>query len=281
VPGAASAAGAFRLWIEKSGVTCLVASPIALQRVAERMPDARGPNALDMVEIAGGALPAQVFEVARRRLCENIVIAYGSTESGAAASAPVAQVAARPGAVGYPYLGVSVEIVDDEDRPVAAGREGIVRIRSEYGTDAYLGDPEASARTFRNGFVYPGDLGVLEADGLLRIVGRTDDVINRGGVKISPQVVEDTMRTLADLRDVAVFALRHEGQISAVGAAIVPAAPLDPDGYHATCRRHLGPWAPDFILHLKELPRNENGKVQRDELARIAIEASRAGKTLH
>jgi long-chain acyl-CoA synthetase len=268
-------------WIEKSGVTCLVASPIALQKIVERMRDARAPNMLDMVEVAGGNLPLQVFEVAQRRLCANIVTAYGSTESGAAASAPVAQIAAHPGAVGYPYLGVSVEIVDEHDRPVATGQEGIVRIRSDYSADGYVGNPEASARVFRNGFVYPGDLGVLEADGLLRIVGRTDDVINLGGVKINPLTVEDTMRALADLRDVAVFALRKDGQVTAVGAAIVPTAPLDPQGFQALCRKHLGPWTPNFILHLDELPRNENGKVQRDELVRIAIEASRADKTLH
>jgi acyl-CoA synthetase (AMP-forming)/AMP-acid ligase II len=214
-------------------------------------------------------------------LCANVVIAYGSTESGAAASAPVAQFAGVQGAVGYPYLGVSVEVVDDDDRPVAAGQEGIVRIRSEYSADAYVGNPEAAARVFRGGFVYPGDLGVLEPDGLLRIVGRTDDVINRGGVKVNPEVVQDTMRKLAELRDVAVFALRSDAAVPAIGAAIVPATPLDPDGFHALCRTQLGPWAPDFILHLRELPRNENGKVLRSELVRIALEASRGRSTLH
>ncbi|MBK9116469.1 MAG: AMP-binding protein [Betaproteobacteria bacterium] len=139
--------------VATSGVTWLVASPIVVQRMAEAL-DRNAPIAgLEVLEVGGGALPAGVAALAQQRLCRNIVVAYGTSETGAVASAPLARVVGKRGAAGYPYLGVAVEIVDDADRPVATGGEGHVRIRSEFAATAYVDDPEGSAQVFRGGWV--------------------------------------------------------------------------------------------------------------------------------
>lgn len=255
--------------VATSGVTWLVASPIVVQRMAEAL-DRNAPIAgLEVLEVGGGALPAGVAALAQQRLCRNIVVAYGTSETGAVASAPLARVVGKRGAAGYPYLGVAVEIVDDADRPVATGGEGHVRIRSEFAATAYVDDPEGSAQVFRGGWVYPGDVGVLEADGLLRIVGRSDDVIDHGGVMVHPQAVEAALAELADLTEVAVFGVADDARVARLCAAVVPAGALDVQALQVRCRERLGRYAPEVIVQVPALPRNANGKVLRAELARL------------
>lgn len=268
-------------WLVASRANYLVTSPILLFKTAESLPKLRGPNSLATIEVGGGALPQNVYELARERLCPNITVNYGSTECGRVAWMPGDVAQRQPGAVGYPYPGVEIEIVDESDRLLTAGTEGIVRIRSEQNASGYLDDPETTAAVFRNGWIYPGDRGVLAPDGLLRITGRVDDVINHGGVKISPLGVETALMALADLREVAVFGLTDANGVSHVCAAIVPAQPLDAQAFSEKCREQLGVTAPVLIMQVNALPRNANGKVVRTELVRLAQEASRARSTVH
>ncbi len=128
---------------------------------------------------------------------------------------------------------------------------------------------------FRDGWVYPGDRGVLERDGTLRVVGRADDVINRGGAKIDPNAIESALLGLANLTEVAVFGASDGAGMTSVCAAVVSAAPLDVPAFHARCRAALGARAPAFVMHLPELPRTASGKVDRAALAHMAVVASR------
>lgn len=271
-------AGELASWLVQSRVNFIVTSPIALQKITEVLPTLRSPNALEKIEVSGSALPARVYELARLRMCANIIVNYGMTECGRVSGMPAALAQGRPGAAGYPYSGVEIRIVDEGGAPVAAGQEGIVAIRSEGNASSYLGDPKASAAAFRGGWVFGGDRGLLEPDGLLRIVGRTDDVINRGGVKVNPQTIEDAMMAIADLREVAVFGVPDANGLTRICAAIVPASSVDANAFHLRCRERLGTSAPVVIMHMQELPRNATGKVLRNELARMAIEARNAQK---
>ena len=268
--------GAVAPWLARSGVNYIVTSPFFLQQVAQLLPALRSPNSLETIEVGGGALPAPVYELARDRMCANIIVNYGLTEAGRVACAPAAVARGNPGAVGYPYPGVEIQIVDEDDRPVAAGREGIVRIRSEQNASGYLDDPEASAAVFRAGFVYPGDRGMLGPDGLLRLAGRVDEIINCGGAKVSPYPLETAMMALGEVREVVVFGATDGAGVSHVCAAVVADRPIDLSAFQARCRGQFGPIAPVYIMQVREVPRNAEGKVVRSELARIAIEANRA-----
>lgn len=262
-------------WFRTSGVNRIVASPLVLQKIAARMPEEGVPNALDTIEAGGSALPLRVRALVERRMCARIVVTYGLTECGRVAGAPAAALPDLPGAVGRPYPGVTVEIVDEDGRGVPAGTEGLLRVRSDRCADAYFADTAATARVFRDGWVYPGDRGVLERDGTLRVVGRADDVINRGGAKVDPHALEVALCALGDVSEVAVFGASDGTSLTSVCAAIVSAAPLDVPAFHARCRAALGARAPAFVMQLPELPRAANGKVDRGALARMAVEASR------
>ena len=259
-------------WFARSGANFLIASPIAIQKVLQAMPAGFIPNTLEVIEVGGAALSRPAYEEARARLCLNITMNYGLTECGRVASVPMHVVQQRLGGVGFAYPGIELRVVDEEDRPVPPGEEGLLCIRSGNSAHGYLDNPAATALVFRDGWVYPGDRAIVEADGYLRILGRADDVINRGGAKVHPQALEDAMLALGDVQEVAVFAVEHGAGVPSVCAAVVSADTMDADAYHQRCRERLGANAPALIVHLKELPRNAMGKVQRNDLAKMVLE---------
>ncbi len=261
-------------WVARSGVNTMILSPIALSKVVDVLPPVRRSHAVDIVEVEGGALPAQVLAATRERLSPQVFMNYGSTECGRVAGAAASALAGIHGAVGYAYPGVELRVVDEAGHALPPGAEGELAIRSARSVASYYDDPAASARVFRDGWVYPGDRAVLRDDGLLVITGRTDDVINMDGVKFNPQVIEDAMMALGGLREVCVFAVANDAGVTSLCAAIVPTRPTHADAFHEQCRRALGNHAPTFIMHMDALPRNSNGKVMRPELVRIARKAS-------
>lgn len=262
-------------WFARTGVNYLIASPIALQKVLNALPPGRIASSLEIVEIGGGPLPRPVYDEACARLTASLTMNYGLTECGRVASAPMREVQERLGGVGYAYPGIELRVVDEDGRTLPAGQEGLLCVKSASSASGYLDSPAAAAQVFRDGWVYPGDRAIVEADGFLRVLGRNDDVINRGGVKVHPQAIEDAMLTLGDVQEVAVFAVEHGGGLPAVCAAVVPGSTIDADAYHQRCRERLGANAPALIVHVRELPRNAMGKVQRAELAAAVLEVER------
>jgi acyl-CoA synthetase (AMP-forming)/AMP-acid ligase II len=238
----------------------------------------RGFGTVQFFDVVGALLPAALAREARRGLTPNIWSTYGSTEGGWAATADSAVCIAEPGAVGYILPWIDVEIVDDAERPLPAGGEGRVRLRGPQVVMRYHDDEETAARIFRDGWFYPGDLGSIGADGLLRITGRVEEAIRRGATHISALPIEDAMRELPGVRDVAVFGLTGAAGADEVCAALVVARDADPEAIRAATAARLGAQAPARLFIVDHLPRNENGKVLRRELVALA-QRSRATRT--
>src|SRR5262249_17576428 len=148
---------------------------------------------VQVIEVGGSALPARLAAQARARLCGNIQNAYGAAEVAYVAGARTEILESRPGAVGFIAPGIEVQAVDAEHRPLAQGSEGMLRIRSATCIDGYLGDPQATARAFHDGWFYPGDHGAVAEDGQLIVTGRAGEVINAGGVKANPREIEEVL----------------------------------------------------------------------------------------
>jgi acyl-CoA synthetase (AMP-forming)/AMP-acid ligase II len=265
--------------VRQHQVNCLVMSPAQLQEVVDSMPEGTGPlPSLEMVELGGGMLPGQLAGSARTRLCPNIFINYGAQESGSVASAPMTVLETQAGSVGYLGPGVEVQAVDAEHRPLAAGVEGVLRIRSPGSIESYLDDPIGSAKAFEDGWFYPGDIGTVSSRGLLILSGRSDELLNAGGVKVSPAVIEEAARAFADVADAAAFAAPDaKSGLPQIWLAVVQRKPVDVSALIKHCVRELGvPRSPRAVLLLKSLPRNDNGKLQRDQLVKMATAAKSA-----
>jgi acyl-CoA synthetase (AMP-forming)/AMP-acid ligase II len=265
--------------IERHHVNYLVVAPITLQQIIALMPPGVGPfPSLQTIEFGGSMLPTRLYDLARSRLCPNIVSLYGTTESGVIAAAPMSALVDHPGAIGYVHPSVEIQAVDADDKPLPPGTEGILRVRSDTCVDAYVGDAAASAGAFKGGWFYIGDVGAVSGDGLLTLTGRTGELINIGGNKVSPGVIEDVLLSLAEIREAAAFGAPDASGFTQIWAAIVPNGPVDAATLKAICVERLKENAPRHFMRVKELPRNAAGKILRDKLTRMAI-ATQAART--
>ncbi len=265
---------AFNL-LARHAVESFVGSPMQILGLL-RAVSANGvrPAALSVVRSTGGPLSPALISGVREQLGAVLVNEYGSTESGRSALCVVTdgQSAAH---AGMALPGCVVQIVDAEHRPLPLGEEGTVRIRTPYMAQGYHGNAEQSARSFRDGFFYPGDCGRLESNGQLLLVGRQSEIINRGGVKIDPATIDAVMLEQPWVRDAAAFAAPGPGGLPEIAAAVVVEDGFDAAVFRAALRKRLGyTREPKAILRLPSIPRTAVGKVQREALAEILMQAA-------
>jgi acyl-CoA synthetase (AMP-forming)/AMP-acid ligase II len=221
----------------------------------------------DHVISTGSLMSKPLSERIRARMCHHLYCSYGSTEVSTVASAPAQAIADIPGAVGYVTPGVSVEIVDDADRVLPATKSGVVRIRSPYNVDGYVGSPAGSAKAFRDGWFYPGDVGYLTPNRGLVIEGRETAVLNLGGDKVRPEIIEAVLTAFDGVEDAAVFGSRDELGIEHIRALVVARFGVDQQALRAHCAARLpDEFVPIRLDAVEHLPRNEHGKLERHRL---------------
>ena len=202
-------------------------------------------------------------------MCTGLFSTYGATETGGVAVAPAHAIADTPGAVGYVVPGAVVEIADENDNPLPRGREGSVRIRTAV--QGYVGSPPEARSAFRNGWFYPGDIGVLRPDGMLVVLGRERSLLNLGGDKVRPELLEDVLMSHASVAQAAVFTHADALGIARLWAAIVPRSRIDEDALRRHCAQKLGgAFAPAHFAVVDALPLTEGGKLDRSRLPVLA-----------
>ena len=207
---------------------------------------------------------------------------YGMTEAGSAtASCPKGEAPAPAGLGGpagrrRPRCGSSTARATGSRRARSA-RSGC---KIPGRTREYFGDPEATAETWVDGWLVTGDLGKVDEDGYLYIVGRSKDVIIRGGNNIHATDVEHVILSHPDVVEAAVVGVPHPvlGE-DVVGFVVLrPGVPPDLDGLRAFCLTQLADYKVPRQWHVvDELPRNATGKVVKPELRRRLEEAPSTG----
>jgi acyl-CoA synthetase (AMP-forming)/AMP-acid ligase II len=159
--------------IEDYKVQCLAGSPQGLEHLLrwfDTVPSYQ--SSIEVLFCAGDVLPPPLSLQLRSRICSHLVTAYTTGEAGISAAAGAHEVADVPGAVGFATPGVTIQVVDASNTLLPPLEEGAVRIRSGYAVNGYFGDPDEASKVFRDGWFYPGDLGALNAEGLLMITKR-------------------------------------------------------------------------------------------------------------
>lgn len=234
-----------------------------LQLVPEAYPGMR------LFTSGSAPLLPDTFEEFRLRTGHTILERYGLTETGMNTSNPLNR-PRRVGSVGLPLPGVEVRIADSDDRPVAAGDVGEIEV---YGPNVFAGywrKPEISAACFTSdGFFRTGDLGRVDDQGYLSIVGRSKDLIISGGYNVYPKEVEECIDRLEGVLESAVIGMPHPDFGEAVVAVVVPrpGAAVAVDSIKSSLRGTLANYKlPKLAVLTKELPRNTMGKVQKNRL---------------
>jgi acyl-coenzyme A synthetase/AMP-(fatty) acid ligase len=243
-------------------------APVGLSQFAQAFETDRAmaPH-LDHVICQGAPLPKELAARIRAAVCENLYCLYASTEAGNVAFAPADLLEATPGSVGYVEPGVTVQIVDDADQIVPNGRQGKVRVRSPLLVSGYLNAPEVTAKVFRDGFFYPGDLGYLTPDRMLIVNGREDTVLNFGGHKTTPEAVEDVLMNFSGIQQAAVFSMPDASGIDVPWALIVTKSPLNEAALRTHCAKTLTDISvPARFIVVDEIPRSPAGKIERHRL---------------
>jgi long-chain acyl-CoA synthetase len=195
---------------------------------------------------------------------------YGMTEAGPAFCAmPKGESLKRIGSVGLPMAPLEVKILADDGTEVPNGEIGEAVLRMEGRQREYYRNPEATSGTWKDGWLYSGDLARLDEDGYLYIVGRKKDVIIRGGNNVHAVDIEAVLLDHADVIEAGVVGIPHEvlGEDVAAVVVLAPTSTLTPDELRAHCAERLADYkVPRRIVFADELPRNATGKILKDQL---------------
>jgi acyl-CoA synthetase (AMP-forming)/AMP-acid ligase II len=244
--------------VERRRANRLYCIPAVWTRILEAGAALFDTSSLREVDTGTSATPIELIRALKQRFPGTATrVYYGSTEAGSATTLPDADVLRKPGSVGPPSPGVELRLSD----------AGEIRLRSPYLFDGYFDDPEATAAALVDGWYHTGDLGALDEEGYVSIVGRLREVIRTGGESVAPAEVEAVLATHPGVAEVAVVGLPDPSWGEVVCAVVVPRSGAGPslEALQAHCEGRLAAYKkPRRLERMDALPRTAaTGQVQR------------------
>jgi acyl-coenzyme A synthetase/AMP-(fatty) acid ligase len=218
------------------------------------------------LSITGGTITQAQIDEAKARITPHLLNGLGATESHTIASTELN----TPDDHRWHTIAPTsqVEIVGEDDRPVAVGEIGRLRIGAAGGPSGYLFDEEATRAHFKDGFFYTGDLAVARADGRIALHGRVTEVINMYGHKIAPAPIEDRLRETLGVGGVCLFSMQDENGEEGLHAIVETPTAIDAERLAVAFRaENFGDVRVHFVA---ALPRNAMGKLMRQQ-AKTAV----------
>ncbi|MEQ8277577.1 MAG: AMP-binding protein [Deltaproteobacteria bacterium] len=236
-------------------------------------------TSLRYVTQAGAPMPTPLATRVRRAFSNaRLFCMYGQTEASARLSyLPPEDLDRKPGSVGIAIPGVEISVRVDDGAPAPAHVLGEIFARGDNVMSGYLGDPAATAEVVRDGWLRTRDMGYLDEDGYLFIVGRRDDMISVAGHRVGPREIEAAIDALPGVHACAVVGVpdRRTGERVVAHVVLEPNARLSAADIQAACRRALPVYMVPASVELVEvLPRSERGKVVRSALRRDRLRIS-------
>jgi long-chain acyl-CoA synthetase len=226
------------------------------------------------VAVSGAAgLPQGVQRDFESKFGVPLLEGYGLTETSPVATLNPLHGSRKPGTVGLAIPGVQIKILDDEERPLAAGEIGEICIKGENVMSGYYKRPKETQESFtKDGWLKTGDLGKLDGDGYLTIVDRKKDMIIVKGLNVYPQEIEAVLMSNPAVNEAAAVGIADE-----TGDELVKAYVSLKQGQTASpelraellklCREKLAAYkTPRDLEILPELPKNAIGKILKKDL---------------
>ena len=218
---------------------------------------------LKYVAISGNSPSEKLINRLKSEFNCTIFNVYGSTEVG---NAGVEEIDPKKPKGFKVNDQVELQIVDESGQPQPPNEIGIVRYRSSTMADGYYKNPKTTAEFFKEGFFYPGDLGMLDENNRLHLDGRTQEVINLNGVKYNPEYLEQIVQAQLGVIDCAAFSLESIDGSQKLAFAMVTDDDFDLNEFSKVASKKL-PVRIDDLFKVEFIPRNENGKTERTFLA--------------
>lgn len=253
--------------IERFEIATVIGSPAQIGDLVDlaRQMHNRLPTLLH-IQFGGSQMNPKLFGILKQNLdLLSVKTYYGSAETLIVTTGDYRS--DLPGFVGKVVLGAEVQVVDESLNQMPVGETGIIRVKTKSQAEQYLGDKKETAKAFRDGWFYAGDLGYLDAEGNLFQDGRASERINASGKKLNPTAMEMTCIVNAEISDAAVFTYLDQGGVERLGLAFVSAEVPDIAAMHNLLVSEFGFSVPARYIRVPVVPRNEGGKISRQELS--------------
>jgi acyl-CoA synthetase (AMP-forming)/AMP-acid ligase II len=261
--------------IARARVTLTFLVPTLLRRVLDiaASPDFDRRDSFATLRLlisSGSALHPQERAAIRESIAPNFVNLYASTEGGCISMLQSDAADAKSGSVGRPVLLCRFDIRDDAGAVLPQGETGHIRQEAPWLPDGFFRNPDETAKSFRDGGYYPGDMGYVDADGYLFITGRAKDMIIRGGVNIYPNEIERVLLAHPAIAEAAVVGWPSPEYGEEIAAFVTCRAAVEEAELRAHCRAELASYkVPRGFFVVAEIPKNRGGKILKADLARM------------
>jgi len=263
----------FLAWLREAQPSWYTAVPTMHQAVLQRAGRARQTieaHPLRFIRSCSAPLPVPVMHELEETFQAPVIEAYAMTEAThQMTSNPLPPAPRKPGSVGI-AAGPEVALMDQGGRLLKAGTSGEIVIRGDNVISGYENNPQANRESWTDGWFRTGDQGLMDEEGYLRVTGRLKEIINRGGEKVSPKEIDDTLIEHPGVAQVIAFAIPHPKLGERIGAAVVKVdgMELDEASLKQFAGQRLAPFkVPEQIVFVDEIPKGATGKVQRIGLA--------------
>ncbi len=261
--------------IEKYHVTSMDLSPSSLSIIFKLSKDRLGDYAEQMDYIQLGSAPLSEedkLHLSKLLPHTRLYNFYGSTEAGCSCLLDFNSMSGKPGCIGKPARNAEFIVVDQDRNLISSSKAnpGFLASSGSINMKGYWNAPELTADTMENGYIYTKDLGYIDEDGLIYMLGRKDDVINYGGIKIAPEEIESIVIKHPVIKDCACVPVKDDltGQAPKLFISLYNADHYDrKDFKHFLVENLDGSKQPKYIEIIEEIPRTFNGKIQRNKLA--------------
>ena len=250
--------------VQEERCTALFAVPVMLRRIMDLPQETRDrydTSSLRIVACSGSSMSPKLITEFMDEFGDVLYNLYGSTEVSWATIATPEDMRRSVTTAGRPPLGTRIAVLDADGVEVPQGVEGSIHVGNAMLFDGYT---NGQGRRTSDGLMETGDRGYVDADGLLHVVGRDDDMIVSGGENVFPRPVEEAIVTLPSVREVVVTGVPDEEFGQRFAAFVVPheGEKVDPNEVRTHVRDVLGRFSvPRDVVVLDELPRNATGKV--------------------
>ncbi|TAK31042.1 MAG: hypothetical protein EPO21_18360 [Chloroflexota bacterium] len=263
--------------VERERVTTICMVPSLYEAVLEVKPDSGRDLSSVRTLICAGSTWARPEEGKERVLklfrSAGLYEYYGAAETSFVSVSPPEDQVRRPRSAGRPFLGVRIEIRDEDGRPVEAGKIGTLYARSSYGFEGYYDDSERTAKVIGDGWMTVGDLAYADEDGYLYIVGRKDNMVIFRGMNVSVEEVEEVLNDHPGVAMSAVFGAEDPRRGEVVPVALIKkrdGTELSLRELRAHCAARLDRHkVPRRILVVDIFPLTSSGKISRSELPEL------------
>lgn len=256
--------------LESERITVFPAVPVMLDVLSRtHLEKPRDLSSLRLVISAGAPLQEHTFLRFREKFSVYPRQLYGSTETGVISInlSGDDEIVSRFNSVGRPVRNVTVKVFDEDGREAGTGALGEIAVRSPSMTTGYYGLPDETARVFRGGYYFTGDLGFIDEGGYIYIRGRRKFLINVGGFKVDPEEVENVLSKHPEVLEAAVLGVVDGGGNERVKAVIVARRQVPVKDILAHCRARLAEYKlPSLVEFRAGLPRSPAGKILRERL---------------